>query len=123
MNEPLFLAQVRAHRYQGLAYPGRGQAGGCGIHRLVQRRPAALLIRLPQPADYENSHSENDRRVASRLINPVRQSGTTSLPLRRHERRLNLMAGTAIKIAPRLIAFMLPSIPESVRIARFHVRA
>lgn len=33
------------------------------------------------------------------------------------------MAGTAIEIDPRVIAFMLPSIPESVRIARFHVRA
>ena len=33
------------------------------------------------------------------------------------------MAGTAAQIDPRLIAFMLPSIPESVPIARFHVRA
>jgi anti-sigma regulatory factor (Ser/Thr protein kinase) len=33
------------------------------------------------------------------------------------------MASTAIEIDPRLIAFMLPSIPESVRMARFHVRA
>jgi anti-sigma regulatory factor (Ser/Thr protein kinase) len=33
------------------------------------------------------------------------------------------MAGTTAEIDPRLIAFMLPSIPESVRIARFHVRA
>jgi anti-sigma regulatory factor (Ser/Thr protein kinase) len=31
--------------------------------------------------------------------------------------------GAAAKIDPRLIAFMLPAIPESVRIARFHVRA
>ena len=33
------------------------------------------------------------------------------------------MAGTAVEIDPQLIAFMLPSIPESARIARFHVRA
>ena len=33
------------------------------------------------------------------------------------------MAGTAAEIDPRLIAFMLPSTPESVRIARFHIRA
>jgi anti-sigma regulatory factor (Ser/Thr protein kinase) len=32
-------------------------------------------------------------------------------------------AGTAVVIDPRLIAFMLPGIPGSVRIARFHVRA
>jgi anti-sigma regulatory factor (Ser/Thr protein kinase) len=33
------------------------------------------------------------------------------------------MASTAVGIDPRLIAFMLPGIPESVRVARFHVRA
>jgi anti-sigma regulatory factor (Ser/Thr protein kinase) len=33
------------------------------------------------------------------------------------------MAGTAVDIDPRLIAFVLPSVPESVRMARFHVRA
>ena len=33
------------------------------------------------------------------------------------------MAGNAVEVDPRLIAFVLPSIPESVRIARFHVRA
>lgn len=33
------------------------------------------------------------------------------------------MASTAAEVDPRLIAFMLPSIPESVRVARFHVRA
>jgi anti-sigma regulatory factor (Ser/Thr protein kinase) len=33
------------------------------------------------------------------------------------------MAGTAAEIDRRLIAFVLPSTPESVRIARFHVRA
>jgi anti-sigma regulatory factor (Ser/Thr protein kinase) len=33
------------------------------------------------------------------------------------------MACRAVEIDPRLIAFMLPSIPESVRMARFHVRA
>jgi anti-sigma regulatory factor (Ser/Thr protein kinase) len=33
------------------------------------------------------------------------------------------MAGTAAEIDPRLIAFVLPSIPGSVRMARFHVRA
>ena len=32
-------------------------------------------------------------------------------------------AGTAAETDPRLIAFMLPGIPGSVRIARFHVRA
>ncbi|MGD0246940.1 MAG: ATP-binding protein [Streptosporangiaceae bacterium] len=31
--------------------------------------------------------------------------------------------GTAVVIDPRLITFMLPGIPESVQIARFHVRA
>jgi anti-sigma regulatory factor (Ser/Thr protein kinase) len=33
------------------------------------------------------------------------------------------VTGTAAGIDPRLIAFMLPGIPSSVRIARFHVRA
>ena len=33
------------------------------------------------------------------------------------------MAGTAVKVDPRLIGFVLPNIPESVRVARFHVRA
>jgi anti-sigma regulatory factor (Ser/Thr protein kinase) len=33
------------------------------------------------------------------------------------------MASTATEIDPRLITFMLPSIPESVGTARFHVRA
>ncbi|HEX3957221.1 MAG TPA: ATP-binding protein [Trebonia sp.] len=33
------------------------------------------------------------------------------------------MAGTAVEIDPRLITFMFPSIPESVRMARFYVRA
>jgi anti-sigma regulatory factor (Ser/Thr protein kinase) len=33
------------------------------------------------------------------------------------------MASTAVEVDPRLIVFVLPSIPESVRIARLHVRA
>ena len=33
------------------------------------------------------------------------------------------MARTAGEVDPQLIAFMLPSIPESVPIARFHIRA
>jgi anti-sigma regulatory factor (Ser/Thr protein kinase) len=33
------------------------------------------------------------------------------------------MAGTAVGIGPRLIAFVLPGIPESVRVARSRVRA
>ena len=33
------------------------------------------------------------------------------------------MASTAVESGPRLIAFVLPSIPESVPVARFHVRA
>ena len=33
------------------------------------------------------------------------------------------MVSTAIELDPRLIAFVFPSIPESVRMARFHVRA
>jgi len=33
------------------------------------------------------------------------------------------MAGTGVEVDPRLIAFVLPSSPESVRMARFHVRA
>jgi anti-sigma regulatory factor (Ser/Thr protein kinase) len=33
------------------------------------------------------------------------------------------MASTAVELNPRLISFVLPSIPESVRMARFHVRA
>ncbi len=33
------------------------------------------------------------------------------------------MVSTAIEIDPRLIAFVFPSIPESLRMARFHVRA
>jgi anti-sigma regulatory factor (Ser/Thr protein kinase) len=33
------------------------------------------------------------------------------------------MASTAVETDPQLITFMLSSIPESVRMARFHVRA
>jgi serine/threonine-protein kinase RsbW len=33
------------------------------------------------------------------------------------------MATTTVEVDPQLIAFMLPSIPESVPIARFHIRA
>ena len=33
------------------------------------------------------------------------------------------MAGTAAGIDAQLVAFVLPGIPESVRTARFHVRA
>jgi anti-sigma regulatory factor (Ser/Thr protein kinase) len=33
------------------------------------------------------------------------------------------MAGTATEIDPRLITFVFPSIPESVRMARYYVRA
>jgi anti-sigma regulatory factor (Ser/Thr protein kinase) len=33
------------------------------------------------------------------------------------------MTRTAAAVDPRLITFVLPSIPESVRIARFHVRS
>ena len=40
-----------------------------------------------------------------------------------HAERQANTAGAAAEIDPRLIAFMLPAIPESVRIARFHVRA
>jgi anti-sigma regulatory factor (Ser/Thr protein kinase) len=38
------------------------------------------------------------------------------------EREANTV-GAAAQIDPRLIAFLLPAIPESVRIARFHIRA
>ena len=40
-----------------------------------------------------------------------------------HPEREANAAGAAAEIDLRLIAFMLPAIPESVRIARFHVRA
>lgn len=33
------------------------------------------------------------------------------------------MTTTAVELDPRLISFILPSIPESVPIARFHIRA
>jgi anti-sigma regulatory factor (Ser/Thr protein kinase) len=33
------------------------------------------------------------------------------------------MANTSVESGPRLIAFVLPSIPKSVPVARFHVRA
>ena len=33
------------------------------------------------------------------------------------------MASAAVELDPRLIAFVLPSIPESARMARFHIRA
>jgi anti-sigma regulatory factor (Ser/Thr protein kinase) len=33
------------------------------------------------------------------------------------------MARTAVEVDPQLIAFILPSIPKSVPIARFHIRA
>ena len=40
-----------------------------------------------------------------------------------HAEREANAAGAAAEIDLRLIAFMLPAIPESVRIARFHIRA
>ena len=40
-----------------------------------------------------------------------------------HAEREANAAGAAAETDPRLIAFLLPAIPESVRIARFHVRA
>ena len=33
------------------------------------------------------------------------------------------MSRTAVEVGPRLIAFVLPGIPESVRVARYRVRA
>ena len=33
------------------------------------------------------------------------------------------MANTAVESGPRLIAFVLPSVPESVPVARFHARS
>jgi len=45
----LRLAQRRAHRYPGLAHPGGCLPGGRGVHRLVQRHPAAQHPGLPQP--------------------------------------------------------------------------
>ena len=60
----LLLAEGRADRHPGLAHPGRGPPGDRRVHRLVQRHPAALHPRLPQPADYENNHHEKVRRVA-----------------------------------------------------------
>jgi transposase InsO family protein len=49
-RELLLIAQGRADRHPGLADTGRGQAGGRGVHRLVQRHPAALLTRISQPS-------------------------------------------------------------------------
>ncbi len=40
-----------------------------------------------------------------------------------HPEREANTAGAAAEIDRRLIAFLLPAIPESVRIARFHIRA
>ena len=48
-GELLRLAQGRAHRHPGLADPGCGLPGGRGVHRLVQRHPAAQHPGLPQP--------------------------------------------------------------------------
>jgi anti-sigma regulatory factor (Ser/Thr protein kinase) len=45
------------------------------------------------------------------------------LPIGRQMRKETTMAGTAVEIDPQLIKFMLPGIPESARIARFHIRA
>jgi hypothetical protein len=45
------------------------------------------------------------------------------LPIGRQMRKETSMTSTVVEIGPRLIAFMLPSTPESVRIAQFHVRA
>jgi putative transposase len=44
----------RAHRYSGLAC--KGQAGDGGVHRLIQRHPAALILRYQSPANYESNH-------------------------------------------------------------------
>ena len=45
----LRLAEGRADRYAGLADPGRSRPGSRGVHRLVQRHPAAQHPGLPQP--------------------------------------------------------------------------
>jgi transposase InsO family protein len=50
-RDPKFfrLAQRRADRYPGVAQLGRGLPGDRGVHRLVQRHPAAQHPGLPQP--------------------------------------------------------------------------
>jgi len=53
-----------------------------------------------------------------RLRVPHVQAATTQA-----RKGLEAMARTAVEVDPRLIAFVLPSTPESVRMARFHVRA
>jgi len=45
----LRLRQRRAARPSGLAYPGHSPPGHRRVHRLVQRHPAALHPRIPQP--------------------------------------------------------------------------
>lgn len=52
-----------------------------------------------------------------RLRVPDVQAATTQA-----RKGLEAMARTAVEVDPRLIAFILPSIPESVQIARLHVR-
>ncbi len=52
-----------------------------------------------------------------RLWAPHVQAATTQA-----RKGLEAMARTAVEADPRLIAFILPSIPESVQIARLHVR-
>lgn len=48
---------------------------------------------------------------------------TLRLELEAKGRKPMAMASTAVELDPRLVVFVLPSIPESVSMARFHVRA
>jgi hypothetical protein len=57
--------QPRIHTLTGAAW-----YNGTRLHSSLEYR---------SPTDYENNHHENVMQVARPLINPVRQSGATSL--------------------------------------------
>ena len=81
-RELLLLAQGRAHRYPRLAHPGRCPARHRRVHRRVQRHPAALLTRLPQPRPIRKRPPRNHQ--ASSLTNTSALSVKAGQPHRNH---------------------------------------
>jgi anti-sigma regulatory factor (Ser/Thr protein kinase) len=62
------------------------------------------------------------RRFAIRQAIAANAVSDVQAAIKQARKGLKVMVSTAIEVDPRLIAFVLPSIPESVRIARLHVR-
>jgi hypothetical protein len=64
-RELLRLAERRTHRQPGLAQPDRGTPRHRGVHRLVQRHPAAQHTRLPHPRRIRGRNRKGETRASS----------------------------------------------------------